>query len=147
MDQARKVLTTSIGVLCILPEVQAFCALLIPVSLVMFFFVKFPLWLAMFTFLPLYCLILTVFIDLAGLREFLKAHKRRWSWREAIITALAFFPIPMDSWLWRSASSVSLCPRSIELGENCSSWTASRSRWSKNVGDVSTQAYLSLVDI
>ena len=76
----------------ILPEVQALFALLVPVSLVMFFFVKFPLWLAMFTFLPLYCLILAVFIDLVGLHEFLKAHKRRWSWREAIITALAFFP-------------------------------------------------------
>jgi hypothetical protein len=58
----------------------------------MFFFVKFPLWIAMFTFLPLYCLILAVFVDVAGLREFLKAHKRKWSWREAIITALAFFP-------------------------------------------------------
>jgi glycosyltransferase XagB len=58
----------------------------------MFFFVKLPLWLAMFTFLPLYCLILAAFIDLAGLREFLKAHKRRWSWREAIIAGLAFFP-------------------------------------------------------
>jgi cellulose synthase/poly-beta-1,6-N-acetylglucosamine synthase-like glycosyltransferase len=76
----------------ILPEAQAFFALLIPVSLIMFFFVKFPLWLAMFTFLPLYCLVLAIFIDLVGLREFLKAHKRRWSWREAIITALAFFP-------------------------------------------------------
>jgi cellulose synthase/poly-beta-1,6-N-acetylglucosamine synthase-like glycosyltransferase len=76
----------------ILPEVQAFFALLIPVSLAMLFFVKFPLWLAMFTFLPLYGLILTIFIDLVGLREFLKAHKRRWSWREAIITVLAFFP-------------------------------------------------------
>lgn len=76
----------------ILPELQAFFALLIPVSIVMFFFVKFPLWIAMFTFLPLYCLILAVFIDVAGLREFLKAHKRKWSWREAVITALAFFP-------------------------------------------------------
>lgn len=76
----------------ILPEVQALFALLIPISLVMFFFVKFPLWLAMFTFLPLYCLVLTIFIDLAGLREFLKAHKRRWRWSEAIITVLAFFP-------------------------------------------------------
>ena len=76
----------------ILPELQAFFALMIPVSLTMIFFVKLPLVLAMFTFLPLYCLILTVFIDLAGLREFLKAHKRRWRWREAAITALAFFP-------------------------------------------------------
>ena len=76
----------------ILPELQAFFALFIPVSIIMFFFVKFPVWIAMFTFLPLYCLFLAVFIDVAGLREFLKAHKRKWSWREAFITALAFFP-------------------------------------------------------
>ena len=76
----------------ILPELQAFFALLVPVSIIMLFFVKFPLFIAMFTFLPLYCLVLAVFIDLAGLREFLKAHKRKWSWREAAITALAFFP-------------------------------------------------------
>jgi cellulose synthase/poly-beta-1,6-N-acetylglucosamine synthase-like glycosyltransferase len=76
----------------VLPELQALFALLVPVSLIMFFIVKFPLWIAMFTFSPLYCLILSVFIDVAGLREFLKAHKRRWQWREAIITAVAFFP-------------------------------------------------------
>ena len=76
----------------ILPEMQAIFALLIPVSIVMVFLAKFPLWMAMFTFLPLYCFILAVFTDLVGLREFLKAHKRRWSWREAAITALAFFP-------------------------------------------------------
>src|SRR5260221_212731 len=39
----------------VLPELQAVFALLIPVSLVMFFLFKFPLWLAMLTFLPLYC--------------------------------------------------------------------------------------------
>jgi cellulose synthase/poly-beta-1,6-N-acetylglucosamine synthase-like glycosyltransferase len=76
----------------ILPEMQAFFALLIPVSIIMFLFVKFPVWIAMFTFLPLYCLLLAVFVDVAGLREFLKAHKRKWSWREALITVLAFFP-------------------------------------------------------
>ena len=76
----------------VLPELQAFFALLIPVSLAMFFLVKFPLWLAMLTFLPLYCFVLGLLIDLAGLREFLKAHGRKWRWREAIITILAFFP-------------------------------------------------------
>jgi glycosyltransferase XagB len=76
----------------VLPELQAFFALLIPVSLVMFFLVKFPLWLAMLTFLPLYCFVLGLLIDLAGLREFLKAHGRKWRWHEAIITILAFFP-------------------------------------------------------
>ena len=35
---------------------------------------------------------MAVFIDLAGLHEFLKAHKRKWSWREALILALSFFP-------------------------------------------------------
>jgi len=76
----------------ILPEMQAFFALMIPVSIAMFFFVKLPLVFAMFTFLPLYCLILAIFTDVVGLREFVKAHNRRWSWREAMITALAFFP-------------------------------------------------------
>jgi len=76
----------------ILPELQAFFALLVPVSLLMFLFVKLPLWLAMLTFLPFYCFILTVFIDLAGLHEFLKTHKRRWSWRDAAIMVLAFLP-------------------------------------------------------
>jgi hypothetical protein len=75
-----------------LPEVQAMFAILVPVAIVMFFLVKFPLWLAMLTFLPLCCLTLSVFLDLAGLYEFLKAHKRKWRWREAIITMLAFFP-------------------------------------------------------
>jgi len=76
----------------VLPELQAVFALLIPVSLVMFFLVKFPLWLAMLTFLPLYCFVLGLLIDLAGLREFLKAHGRTWRWHEAIITILAFLP-------------------------------------------------------
>jgi glycosyltransferase XagB len=76
----------------VLPELQALFALLIPVSLAMFFLVKFPLWLALLTFLPLYCFVLGLLIDLAGLREFLKAHGRKWRWREAIITILAFFP-------------------------------------------------------
>jgi cellulose synthase/poly-beta-1,6-N-acetylglucosamine synthase-like glycosyltransferase len=76
----------------ILPELQAFFALMLPISIVMFFFVKLPLWLALLTFLPLYCFVLAIFIDLAGLREFLKAHNRKWSWREAMVMVLAFFP-------------------------------------------------------
>jgi cellulose synthase/poly-beta-1,6-N-acetylglucosamine synthase-like glycosyltransferase len=75
-----------------LPELQAFFALMMPVSLLMFFFVKLPLWFALLTFMPFYCFILTAFIDLAGLHEFLKAHKRKWSWREALVLVLAFFP-------------------------------------------------------
>src|SRR6266566_1744563 len=76
----------------ILPELQALFAILVPVAIAMIFLVKFPLWLAMFTFMPLFCFVLALFIDLAGLHEFLKAHKRKWSWREAMIMVLAFFP-------------------------------------------------------
>jgi glycosyltransferase XagB len=76
----------------ILPQLQALFALLIPISLAMLILVKFPLWLAMLTFLPLYCFVLGLLIDLAGLHEFLKAHDRKWRWREAIITILAFIP-------------------------------------------------------
>ncbi len=75
----------------ILPEMQAFFALLIPVSLIMFFFVKLPLWLAMMTFLPLYCFVLDIFVDVAGLHEFLKAHNRPWKWLEAVYIMLTFF--------------------------------------------------------
>lgn len=76
----------------VLPEIQAFFALMVPVSLGMFLWVKLPLWLAMFSFLALYCFALAIFVDLAGLHEFLKAHSREWSWREAFILVLAFFP-------------------------------------------------------
>ncbi len=76
----------------VLPEVQALFAILVPVAIIMFFLVKLPLWLAMLTFAPLYCFILDVFMDIAGLHEFLKAHKQKWSWREAFILVLAFFP-------------------------------------------------------
>ncbi len=76
----------------ILPEVQAFFALMIPIAIIMFFFVKLPLWLAMATFLPLYCFALAVFIDIAGLHEFLRAHHRKWSWREAFAMLIFFFP-------------------------------------------------------
>jgi cellulose synthase/poly-beta-1,6-N-acetylglucosamine synthase-like glycosyltransferase len=76
----------------ILPEVQAFFSLMVPVSIFMFFFVQLPLWMAMVTFAPLYCFVLAMFIDLAGLHEFVKVHKRKWRLREALTLLLAFFP-------------------------------------------------------
>ena len=76
----------------ILPEVQAFFSLLIPVSLMMMFFVKLPVWMTLITFAPLYCLVMTMCIDLAGLHEFVKVHKRKWRLREAITLMVAFLP-------------------------------------------------------
>jgi cellulose synthase/poly-beta-1,6-N-acetylglucosamine synthase-like glycosyltransferase len=75
-----------------LPELQALFAIFLPISIIVFFVVKFPLWLAMFTSLPLYCFALTLFVEVVGLHEFIKAHKRKWKWHEALITVLAFFP-------------------------------------------------------
>ncbi|EFH87166.1 glycosyltransferase [Ktedonobacter racemifer] len=76
----------------VLPEVQAFFTLLVPVSLLTFFFIKLPLWISLLTFLPLYIFIMGIFIDQAGLYEFLKAHGRSWSIREAAIMLFASVP-------------------------------------------------------
>lgn len=76
----------------ILPEVQAFFTIMIPISILMFFFVKMPVWMAIITFLPLYCLIFSVFVSLAGLHEFVKVHHRPWKWSEAFTLLLAFIP-------------------------------------------------------
>ena len=108
----------------ILPELQALFAILIPVAIVMFILVKFPLWLAMFTFLPLYCLVLGIFLDLAGLHEFLKAHKRKWRWHEALILVLAFFPY---QWMlsigalravYRSIRGASNWEKTVHIGQH-----------------------------
>ena len=94
MVETGEALTAFAGLLC--ADFTRGAGILRPdgtsIAVIMFFFVKLPLWLAMLTFLPLYCFILAVFIDLAGLHEFLKAHNRKWSWREARHDALAFFP-------------------------------------------------------
>jgi len=76
----------------ILPEVQAFFTIMIPISILMFFLVKMPVWMAILTFLPLYCLIFSVFVSLAGLHEFVKVHHRPWKWSEAFTLLLAFIP-------------------------------------------------------
>src|SRR6266702_3907224 len=108
----------------ILPEVQALFALMVPVSLVMFFLVKLPLWLAILTFLPLYCFVLAVFIDLAGLHEFLKAHRRKWSWGESIILVLAFFPyqwilsIAALRAVYRAIKGTSNCEKTVHIGQH-----------------------------
>src|SRR5437870_7606359 len=55
----------------ILPAVQAFFALMIPISIALMF-VHLPLWMAMITIVPLYCFALALFLALAGLHEFVK---------------------------------------------------------------------------
>jgi len=108
----------------VLPEVQALFALMVPISVLMFFLVKLPLWLAMITFMPLYCFVLAVFIDLAGLHEFLKAHHRPWRWREAATLLLAFFPYQMLLGLgamravWRYIKGASNWEKTAHIGQH-----------------------------
>ncbi|GHO92429.1 hypothetical protein KSF_024770 [Reticulibacter mediterranei] len=73
-------------------EIQAFFACMMPISIIMMFVAKFPLWMAMLTFLPMYIFILALFIQLAGLHEFVKVHRLKWSWIEACALLLSFFP-------------------------------------------------------
>jgi glycosyltransferase XagB len=108
----------------ILPQILAFFTLLVPVSIVMLFFVKLPIWLVIPTFMPLYCLILAMFIDLAGLHEFVKVHKRKWKWREALTLLIAYFPY---QWLvgigalramWRQLLGASNWEKTAHIGQH-----------------------------
>ncbi len=119
----------------LLPEVQAFFALMLPVSVVMFFFVKLPVWMALLTFMPLYCFILQVFIDQAGLHEFLKVHGRPWRLREALTQILAFFPyqillgIGAMRAVWRTIQGANNWEKTAHIGQhrgNVSSQHAAR---------------------
>jgi cellulose synthase/poly-beta-1,6-N-acetylglucosamine synthase-like glycosyltransferase len=108
----------------LLPEVQAFFALMLPVSVIMFFFVKLPVWMALLTFMPLYCFILQVFIDQAGLHEFLKVHGRPWRLREAVTQILAFFPyqillgIGAMRAVWRSLKGATNWEKTAHIGQH-----------------------------
>src|SRR5215831_1361613 len=108
----------------LLPEIQAFFTLMIPVSIAMLFFVKLPVWIAIITFMPFYCLILAMFIDLAGLHEFVKVHNRKWQWREALTLLVAFFPY---QWLvgigalramWRQLWGASNWEKTAHIGQH-----------------------------
>jgi cellulose synthase/poly-beta-1,6-N-acetylglucosamine synthase-like glycosyltransferase len=77
------------------PELQAFFTLMLPISVLMFFFVKLPVWMAILTCMPLYCFALSMFIDLVGLHEFVKVHHRQWKWSEALTLLIAFVPYQM----------------------------------------------------
>ena len=108
----------------LLPEIQAFFTLMIPVSIVMLFFVKLPVWLAIITFMPFYCLILTLFIDLAGLHEFVKVHHRKWKWSEALTLLIAFIPYQMLLGIgavravWRQMRGASNWEKTAHIGQH-----------------------------
>src|SRR5215469_16382578 len=107
-----------------LPEILAFFTVMLPVSIGMLFFVKLPIWMAILTIMPLYCFILAMFIDLAGLHEFVKVHKRRWKWREALTLLIAFFPyqllvgIGAVRAMWRQLRGASNWEKTAHIGQH-----------------------------
>ncbi len=108
----------------ILPEVQALFTLMVPISIVMFFLVKLPVWIAILTFMPLYCFILAMFIDLAGLHEFVKVHHRKWKWSEAFTLLIAFIPYQMLLGIgavravWRQMRGASNWEKTAHIGQH-----------------------------
>jgi len=108
----------------LLPEIQAFFTLMIPVSIVMLFFAKLPVWMAILTFMPLYCLILAMFIDLTGLHEFVKVHHRKWKWSEALTLLVAFIPyqlllgIGAVRAVWRQIRGASNWEKTAHIGQH-----------------------------
>lgn len=107
----------------IMPEIQALLTLMIPVSIITFF-IRLPLWVALPAYLPLYCFILAVFIDLAGLHEFVKVHKRQWRWTEALTLVIAFFPyqillgIGALRAVWRYIKGASNWEKTAHIGQH-----------------------------
>jgi cellulose synthase/poly-beta-1,6-N-acetylglucosamine synthase-like glycosyltransferase len=108
----------------LLPETLAFFTVMLPVSVVMLFFIKLPLWIAILTFMPLYCFILAMCIDLAGLHEFVKVHHRKWKWREALTLVIAFFPyqlllgIGAIRAVWRQVRGASNWEKTAHIGQH-----------------------------
>ena len=108
----------------ILPELQAFFALMLPVSILMFFFVKLPVWMAILTFMPMYCFIFVLCISLAGLHEFVKVHRRPWRWSEAFTLLIAFIPyqlllgIGAVRAVWRQLRGASGWEKTAHVGQH-----------------------------
>jgi glycosyltransferase XagB len=108
----------------ILPEVQALFTIMIPISLVMFFFIKLPVWMAILTFMPLYCFIFGLVISLAGLHEFVKVHHRPWKWSEALTLLIAFIPyqlllgIGAMRAVWRQIQGASNWEKTAHVGQH-----------------------------
>ena len=108
----------------ILPELQAFFTLMLPLAVLMFFFVKLPVWMAILTFMPFYCFLFAMFIDLAGLHEFVKVHHRKWKWSEALTLLIAFIPyqlllgIGAVRAVWRQVKGASNWEKTAHIGQH-----------------------------
>jgi cellulose synthase/poly-beta-1,6-N-acetylglucosamine synthase-like glycosyltransferase len=108
----------------ILAEVQAFFTIMLPISVIMFFFAKMPVWMAILTFMPFYCFIFAMFIDLAGLHEFVKVHHRKWKWSEAFTLLIAFIPYQLllgvgaVRAVWRHIRGASNWEKTAHIGQH-----------------------------
>jgi len=74
------------------PLFQALTTIYLPISLWMMFAVKMPVLVAMLSSLPLYVLILSFAISLAGLYEFTNVHRLRPSWLSPLWMLVTYLP-------------------------------------------------------
>jgi cellulose synthase/poly-beta-1,6-N-acetylglucosamine synthase-like glycosyltransferase len=104
------------------PLLQLLTLLYMPVSLWTIFFLKVPAWLALITSLPFYLLVIQLLINMAGLREFTRAHKLKTTPLDYLRTGFAFIPYQvMLGWgalraCWRQLLGMNSWEKTVHLG-------------------------------
>ncbi len=74
------------------PIIQAFLFLALPVSFITSLFVKLPVWVSLFSMLPLYLLVLQMAVAIVGLKEFTKEYNLHMPFYFPIKLAFSFIP-------------------------------------------------------
>jgi hypothetical protein len=84
------------------PFMQMIFALMMPIALTLIFLVKLPIWLALFTYAPLYLFGLQVCLDFTGLMDFIRVQHLPLTWRVLATMAIAYLPY---QWLMAFAAA------------------------------------------
>jgi cellulose synthase/poly-beta-1,6-N-acetylglucosamine synthase-like glycosyltransferase len=104
------------------PLFQALTTLYVPISLWMIVAIKMPVLVAMISTLPLYVLLISFVISLAGLYEFTHVHGLRPSWRSPWLIMIAYLPY---QWMlgyaalravWRQGRGVNTWEKTAHIG-------------------------------
>ncbi len=104
------------------PLLQALTLLYVPISLLLIFFIKVPIPVAMISSLPLYALLVQFVISLIGLYEFAKVHKLRPSLFSPLWLALSYLPYQcLLGWgavraVWRQLQGINTWEKTAHVG-------------------------------
>jgi cellulose synthase/poly-beta-1,6-N-acetylglucosamine synthase-like glycosyltransferase len=89
------------GYILATPFLQAFSALLLPLSVVTILWLKVPVFVAMLMYAPFVPIIITLATQIVGLREFAKAYRQKVLWRHY---AFLVFGAPVYQWVLMGAA-------------------------------------------